>query len=76
MVRCYFEHGLWSSNQVKDAVTKGLITSEEYKDITGEDFDAAYLKERAGKNKKNKTIRQYIVDAFTDEVFYGNPAAI
>lgn len=76
MVRCYFEHGLWSSNQVKDAVTKGLITSEEYKDITGEDFDAAYLKERAGKNKKNKTIRQYIVDAFTDEVFSGNPAAI
>ena len=76
MVKCYFEHGLWSSNQVKDAVTKGLITSEEYREITGENFDVAYLKERVSKNKKNKTIRQYIVDAFTDEVFSGNPAAV
>ena len=76
MVKCYFEHGLWSANQVKDAVTKGLITSTEYKDITGEDFDIAYLKERGNKSKKNKCIKQYVVDAFTDEVFSGNPAAI
>ncbi len=76
MVKCYFEHGLWSANQVKDAVTKGLISSDEYKEITGEDFDIAYLKERAGKNKKNKCIKQYIVDAFTDEIFSGNPSAV
>ncbi len=76
MVKCYFEHGLWSDNQVKDAVTKGLIDSEEYRTITGENFDTAYLKERINKNKKSKCIKQYIVDTFTDEVFSGNPAAI
>lgn len=76
MVKCYFEHGLWSPNQVKDAVTKGLIDTEDYKKITGEDFDVAYLKERTGKNKKSRCIKQYIVDSFTDEVFSGNPAAI
>lgn len=76
MVKCYFEHGMWSANQVKDAVTKGLITSDEYKKITGEEFNIAYLKERENKSKKNKCIKQYTVDTFTDEVFSGNPAAI
>lgn len=76
MVKCYFEHGMWSANQVKDAVTKGLITSDEYKKITGEEFNIAYLKERENKSKKNKCIKQYTDDTFTDEVFSGNPAAI
>ena len=61
MVKCYFEHGMWSANQVKDAVTKGLITSDEYKKITGEEFNIAYLKERENKSKKNKCIKQYTV---------------
>ena len=55
MVKCYFEHGMWSANQVKDAVTKGLITSDEYKKITGEEFNIAYLKER--ENKSIRSIR-------------------
>lgn len=75
MVKCYFEHGLWSSNQVKDAVTKGMITSGEYKVITGDDFEEAILK-KADKIKKTKALRQYIVNTFTEEVFTGNPAAV
>ncbi|MEA4973563.1 hypothetical protein SDC9_83262 [bioreactor metagenome] len=75
MVKCYFEHGLWSSNQVKDAVSKGMITSGEYKAITGEVFEEAILK-KADKIKKTKALRQYIVNTFTEEVFTGNPAAV
>ena len=76
MVKCYFEHGLWSSNQVKDAVTKGLINSDEYKAITGEVFDNTYLMVRTGKNKKVKSVKQYIVNTFTDEVFSGKTASV
>lgn len=28
----------WNLNQVKDAVIKKVITAEEYKDITGEEY--------------------------------------
>jgi len=75
MVKCYFEHGLWSSNQVKDAVSKGMITVEEYKNITGEDYEEAVLK-KADKIKKSNALRQYIVNTFTEEIFTGNPAAV
>lgn len=75
MVKCYFEHGLWSSNQVKDAVSKGMINAGEYKAITGEDFKEAILK-KADKIKKTKALRQYIVNTFTDQVFTGNPAGV
>lgn len=75
MVNCYFEHGLWSSNQVKDAVLKGMITSGEYKVITGEEFKEAVLK-KTDKIKKTKVLKQYIVNTFTEEVFTGNPAAV
>ena len=32
-----YEKGLWSAALVKMAVRKGLITKEEYKEITGKD---------------------------------------
>lgn len=39
-VKYYYEQGLWDKARVKDAVVKGWITPEEYKDITGEDYEA------------------------------------
>ncbi len=33
-----YEKGLWSLAMVKMAVRKGLITTEEYKEITGSNY--------------------------------------
>lgn len=33
-----FEKGLWSKQMVKIAVKKGVITKEEYKEITSEEY--------------------------------------
>lgn len=33
-----FDRGLWSKAQVKVAVKKGIISHDEYKEITGEDY--------------------------------------
>jgi hypothetical protein len=33
-----FERGLWSIRMVRTAVTKGVITPAQFKEITGEDF--------------------------------------
>jgi uncharacterized XkdX family phage protein len=38
LVKNYYERGLWSEKRVHDAVEKGWITAEEYKEITGEDY--------------------------------------
>lgn len=35
-----YERGLWSKIMVKMAVRKGVITPEQYKEITGEDYTA------------------------------------
>ncbi len=37
-VRNYYEKNLWTKEQVKNAVKKGWITADEYRDITGEDY--------------------------------------
>lgn len=37
-VKYYYDNGLWNIDRVKKAVTKGWITEEEYKEITGEDY--------------------------------------
>lgn len=37
-VKYYFEAGLWNKAMVKMAVRKGVITKEQYKEITGEEF--------------------------------------
>lgn len=36
MIKKNYEKGLWSKQMVKVAVKKGVITKEEYKEITGE----------------------------------------
>ena len=35
-VKYNYEAGFWSKKQVKMAVKKGVITKEQYKEITGE----------------------------------------
>jgi uncharacterized XkdX family phage protein len=37
-VKYNYEAGLWSKQMVKMAVRKGIITKEQYKEITGEKF--------------------------------------
>lgn len=34
----YYEKGIWSEQRVRDAVDKGVITPEQFKEITGKDF--------------------------------------
>lgn len=38
IVKQYFDDGLWGIARVRAAVAKGWITAEEYKEITGEDY--------------------------------------
>ena len=33
-----YDRGLWSKSMVRIAVRKGIITAEQYKEITGEDY--------------------------------------
>ena len=37
-VKYYYEAGLWSKPMVKMAVRKGVITKEQYAEITGEQY--------------------------------------
>ena len=34
-----YERGLWSKSMVKMAVRKGIITGEQFKEITGERYN-------------------------------------
>lgn len=38
MVKKNFERGLWSISMVKMAVRKGIITKEQYEEITGKEY--------------------------------------
>ena len=40
IVKKNYDRGLWCKAQVKVCVKKGVITAEEYKTITGEDYTA------------------------------------
>ena len=33
-----FDQGLWNAMMVKMAVRKGVITADQYKEITGQDY--------------------------------------
>ena len=35
-VKSYYDTGLWSEERVRNMVIKGIITEEEFYDITGE----------------------------------------
>ena len=37
-IKYYYNAGLWSKPMVKQAVKKGVITKEQYKEIVGEDY--------------------------------------
>ena len=37
MIKLYYERGLWDIQKVRNAVTMGAITPEEFKEITGEE---------------------------------------
>ena len=38
MIKRNFDKGLWSKQMVKMAVRKGVITKEQYKEITNEEY--------------------------------------
>ena len=39
LVKKYYDKGLWTKAKVAEAVVKGWITADEYKEITGEDYE-------------------------------------
>ena len=38
-IKKYYEAGVWSEQRVRDAVSKSAITAEEFKEITGIDYE-------------------------------------
>ena len=38
-IKEYYNTGLWSEERVRNMVIKGIITEEEYYDITGEFYN-------------------------------------
>lgn len=38
MIKRNYDRGLWNKAMVKTAVKKGVITAEQYKEITGENY--------------------------------------
>ena len=42
-IKKFYEKGLWNDRMVADAVKKGKITEEEYKEITGNEYVANNL---------------------------------
>lgn len=38
-VKKYYDDGKWTLAMVRNAVVKNWITAEEFKEITGEDYD-------------------------------------
>ncbi|NLH00502.1 XkdX family protein [Clostridium thermosuccinogenes] len=38
IIKRNYDRGLWSKQMVKVAVIKGVITAEQYKEITGDDY--------------------------------------
>ena len=39
IIKRNFDRGLWSANMFALAVRKGVITAEQYKTITGENYE-------------------------------------
>ncbi len=38
LVKRHYDEGFWSISKVRNAVVKGWITVEEFKEIVGEDY--------------------------------------
>ena len=39
LVKSYYDDGKWGKKAVKNAVSRGWITAEEYQEITGEAYE-------------------------------------
>ncbi|EGT5044441.1 XkdX family protein [Clostridioides difficile] len=39
-IKYYYENQMWNEEMVKNAVLKEKITVKEYREITGEDYEA------------------------------------
>ena len=37
-IKEYYERGLWNEERVRQAVARGVITPEKFKEITGKDY--------------------------------------
>ena len=37
-IKEYYERGLWNEERVRQAVTRNVITPEQFKEITGNDY--------------------------------------
>ena len=38
-IKYWYNAGLWTLDKVANAVKKGVITAEQYREITGEDYE-------------------------------------
>ena len=38
-IKSYYDSGLWNEARVRNMVIKGIITEEQYKEITGNDYN-------------------------------------
>ena len=38
-IKKWYESGMWTKKMVRNAVIKGKITEDEYKEITGEEYE-------------------------------------
>lgn len=39
MVKNFYDSGLWKEKRVRDAVVKGWISPENYREITGQNYE-------------------------------------
>lgn len=73
-VKNYYEGGCWTKKQIGDAVSKGWITAEEYREITGENYVSMPTQLdviQAAVEKSNEELRQEGADALTMELLEG-----
>ncbi|MBQ2856543.1 MAG: XkdX family protein [Bacteroidaceae bacterium] len=38
-IKKYYDEGLWNIDRVRDAVTKGFITEDQFEEITRQTYD-------------------------------------
>lgn len=39
-IKYWYEYGLWTKQQVRNAVIKGRIIAEQYQEITNEEYES------------------------------------
>jgi Phage uncharacterised protein (Phage_XkdX). len=54
VIKNNFDKRLWNTDMVKTAVSKGVITQDQYQDITGEEFPSSKTGLNIIKNLRNK----------------------